>query len=548
MFMNVKNQDLLGLPENHPDKITPKEESKSLVGRYVKALKDNGAGLKEGTLGIVKSESCNSLITEFEGNGTWTINIGFFFELIPEGFNPDSIAPKVVSKELTIDDLVEGEIYSFNKDNNSWIVAYKGRRGEKYLLVNGCISSSSYYRDENWGSANNVIFRLPTPQEKKHLNVCIKQDKFIPQDQLDLYDDVTFELKTVMKEEPKYDYEVVHCTTQEEYNEVRNNYYGFSKSSIDKYCYFRIKEKGQYLECYTEEGLKDFGSNIKIYSFQEWCTKFNHNPEFMNKKEEEWIPQVNDYIVVLENTTRDSKVFSNQCKKILKTGDGYVNVENSQTGLHDGKYHKREFRKALPHEIPTQQEEFVLPEKWCLLVTKENQEVCNDWREFDAEISVNHYMHNQHPDYSKRGISKAEIQKGYTEITFEQFKKYVLKENDSKPVESNTIQPKEMNKEELIEEAKRRFPIGTRYRWIGVEYVVENDTTNIYRPLLNGTEIDAGVCKGYFYSGGKWAEIISTSEECTPVPTTRTPDKQVRLSGINEETKIKIKFKQSIKI
>lgn len=70
--------------------------------------------------------------------------------------------------------------------------------------------------------------------------------------------------------------------------------------------------------------------------------------------------------------------------------------------------------------------EFVLPEKWCVKVTKKNVQECNEWRTFISKIHIGTFMHNNVPNYSDRGGSKNSILSGYTEITFEQFQKYVL--------------------------------------------------------------------------------------------------------------------------
>jgi len=637
-------------------------------------------------------------------------------------------------KQLTIDDLVEGEIYKVTTGKFNIIHKFS-----KYNSSNNYATFKCFLRieDKYYSSQANVLTNYPnyvltnypnyvwnntTPQEKKHLNVCIKQDKFIPQDQLDLYDDVTFELKTfelktVMKDkfykgdyiviisgraglreikdnfcykqlhnkeyliaelnnlgfrdsaascvsfdntndkwryatpeeiaeydrlgepfdvrallakqpvketlyetivlnsaeellacekyfnnlgyrassghnsysfkhkyliiyhslkeyqnlsndcgnprvtlekygitvnsekqEPKYSYEVVHCTTQEEWDfalETLKHLNHCGQTSVD----WSVNKQNSCLNLKTVlKGRKEFYSkqNSKIYSFQEFCNKFNHKPDFMSKKEperkepsmeelleearvkypkgtkyiptsrssrstdtssgefkisgtrieckinstgiydsflnkwaeiislpekveEEWIPKVGDWVWAKANT-RDNielAIYINKQKCYFKNsrGGNYdLDLCLSNIGI----------KKALPHEIPVQEDEFILPEKWCLLVTRENQEVCNDWREFDAKISVNHYMHNQHSGYSKRGVSKAEIQKGYTEITFEQFQKYVL-----------------------------------------------NSTLGI-------------------------KEYLITPQEC--ISTTKSTDKQVCLSNFNEETKIKINFKQTIKI
>lgn len=69
----------------------------------------------------------------------------------------------------------------------------------------------------------------------------------------------------------------------------------------------------------------------------------------------------------------------------------------------------------------TEVDEFVLPERWCIKLTKDNIKLLSKWRGNDYlyKIELYGYVHcdkNWQPT----------IYNGYTEITFEQFKKYVL--------------------------------------------------------------------------------------------------------------------------
>ena len=73
------------------------------------------------------------------------------------------------------------------------------------------------------------------------------------------------------------------------------------------------------------------------------------------------------------------------------------------------------------------EEEFVLPEKWCVKVTNENKDVVYRWKLENTRcttyISAGYYA-------SYNGLWGIKISNDMTEITFEQFKKYVLKENN----------------------------------------------------------------------------------------------------------------------
>lgn len=73
--------------------------------------------------------------------------------------------------------------------------------------------------------------------------------------------------------------------------------------------------------------------------------------------------------------------------------------------------------------------EFVLPEKWAVKKTRENYNVINDWVE--SIHPEGRYWDDKsyiHSDILSTGVhTDYRLQDGFTEITFEQFQKYVLK-------------------------------------------------------------------------------------------------------------------------
>jgi len=77
-----------------------------------------------------------------------------------------------------------------------------------------------------------------------------------------------------------------------------------------------------------------------------------------------------------------------------------------------------------------ERDEFVLPEKWAI---KQNKEEINNYfnklqnKHFYESIDDNQYFHN--PPYAAHYRLNRSILESYTEITFEQFKKYVLNED-----------------------------------------------------------------------------------------------------------------------
>jgi hypothetical protein len=185
-------------------------------------------------------------------------------------------------KTLKVEDLVEGEVYK-SAYGNDWLFKYNENNDETvYYLTPTSFSKSS------WGFYKNKTITPCSPEEKKWLEACIKADKFIPKEE-------------ALKVEPKYEYEVVHCTTQEEWDFVRNKC--IFSSAMYKYETWEKHDKHvAYPEgvgicikevCYS--GLSYWKKhNAKIYSFQEWCDKFGHKPDFKFKFENnKWYKTLN---------------------------------------------------------------------------------------------------------------------------------------------------------------------------------------------------------------------------------------------------------------
>ncbi len=74
---------------------------------------------------------------------------------------------------------------------------------------------------------------------------------------------------------------------------------------------------------------------------------------------------------------------------------------------------------------------FVLPEKWCIRVDKENYRVLSKWRTDGDLDSTNFSYYIMYEGYEKRkGYCVCSIPDGVTLISFEQFKRFVLGEED----------------------------------------------------------------------------------------------------------------------
>ena len=156
-------------------------------------------------------------------------------------------------------------------------------------------------------------------------------------------------------------------------------------------------------------------------------------------------------------------------------------------------------------------ENFTLPEKWCIKVEEmENtpEEIVN-WR-----LKIVRCGTWVTPGYlNNYGYHTPEIDQEYTEITLEQFKEYVLKE----PVKIKTSKTEKdwsnATKEELIAEAKRRYPVGCIFNCLvtGYDYVMKENVEFKYEDKGIYSYIDNSVYHEH-YENNQWAEVVSLPE------------------------------------
>lgn len=102
----------------------------------------------------------------------------------------------------------------------------------------------------------------------------------------------------------------------------------------------------------------------------------------------------------------------------------------------------------------TKEEQFVLPKKWCIKRDKNNYKIINDY--FNMNINgyyglddCDNYLHCPLYDGWNTGIIKEE---NYIEITYEQFQKYVLNQENKQQVmeQQQPIQTQKLNRKQLI--------------------------------------------------------------------------------------------------
>lgn len=156
--------------------------------------------------------------------------------------------------------------------------------------------------------------------------------------------------------------------------------------------------------------------------------------------------EVDNYYIKFSDITKEKKYNKIWYTEKISNGkhiiakDYWSNNEFEEFAL-ENPVSLEEIQKYLPAGHPDLiKEEFVLPEKWHVVVTKDNQEILSDWRGTNVPIGyivgIDYFNGNK---YSRGHSPKNQI-KGNSfdfgvEITFDQFKKYVLKDDIKEPSE-----------------------------------------------------------------------------------------------------------------
>lgn len=132
------------------------------------------------------------------------------FKHLVKSSTKDAYEAQNKPKQLTVDDLIKDEIYVFDINKN-----------KDFISKFDCIESDNYYdccfihKNEFENDPDSLTIseirniRLATIEEKKWLNTCITQDKFIPKEDLHLYDESGLLIKKEEAMFKKNDYIVV---------------------------------------------------------------------------------------------------------------------------------------------------------------------------------------------------------------------------------------------------------------------------------------------------------------------------------------------------
>jgi hypothetical protein len=335
----------------------------------------------------------------------------------------------------------------------------------------------------------------------------------------------------------------------------------------------------EYVECIKGDGTKNYstvGTILKVDSYyqesgvifvdgnhianiffgDESQIKHNSTDYKISTKEaydaqnkvEKWTPQIGDWVIPINKDDKDylrSKFINGfQIVEFSKTNE-YARPE---IGLTDG-IHISKIRKAEPHEIP--QSNFTLPDKWVVKITKENSDVLDTWRKQQPDYKNDQWGINTWltsdcwNDYTYCSFTNG-VPTNYTEISYEEFKKHVLKNRPVRAIEEKPIEKIDMIA--IQAEAKRKFPIGCSFKNTNdkIHDTLEDDNC-VYRIVDNKIYAHEGA--GCLYKNGKWAELVKTPTSSSYGYFAETADQviEIKKPTIFEDSIVNIKVKKPVK-
>lgn len=318
-------------------KVEVKEKIKSTItwkiGDYVVFVEDWSRS-KKGNIDKIEKlgDGVIALYLEKEGLAGSPLHNDCKLKVFPTLQEAQKFSDELLGKSkssLRVEDLVEGEIYSTG--NVVFIAPNKNTKGFR-------ISSKAYVTDNTFVLEEDSL-NFATALEKKWLNTCIKQDKFIEQSELNKYDDEG----NLMEKNEEYP----------EYVKLINTGGCIGEAPIINRIYKLVKDnRGNYQYEFLLDNVYKFGfddRNGEFTKYFEPSTKEAYEAQF--KKNEEY--KVGDYII----TQGYSNNYDGRILQITKIYNdcGWFKV-------FDGEYYDSShnfdmnniLRKAFPHEIPVE--------------------------------------------------------------------------------------------------------------------------------------------------------------------------------------------------
>lgn len=195
-------------------------------------------------------------------NNTWTDDINqyklkdiivFTFSEWCKQFNHNPEFMNKEEKQLTVDDLVEGEIYIQDLNNNkNQLYLFKKEITKAIDISND--DFNPYWENNNFSGS----FKLATPEEKQWLEACIKQNKFISKEEAMKF----INIKSVVEEQIKNEEDLIGR---------------WVKTLVDRFVGLSNK-KGDYLKVENKNCITWGGHNDYLFTPSEHVDKFELMP------------------------------------------------------------------------------------------------------------------------------------------------------------------------------------------------------------------------------------------------------------------------------
>lgn len=325
-------------------KVEVKEKIKSTItwkiGDYVVFVEDWNRS-KKGNIDKIKKlgEGVTTLYLKKEGLAGSPLHNDCKLKVFPTLQEAQKFSDELLGKSKTglrVEDLVEGEIYVNGPDNGTmwcYIIKYSKNSFKKAVGLYKTGVYSAEYCNYTGDYTEGWLLRLATPDEKKWLNTCIKQDKFIEQSELDKYDNEG----NLMEKNEEYP----------EYVKLINTGGCIGEAPIINRIYKLVKDnRGNYQYEFLLDNVYKFGfddRNGKFTKYFELSTREAYEAQF--KKDEKF--KDGDWLVYIKHCGLSPSL-------PIKIGDVRQMIRGSfgTLTIYGAEDLSQYFRKALPHEIP----------------------------------------------------------------------------------------------------------------------------------------------------------------------------------------------------
>ena len=433
------------------------------------------------------------------------------------------------------EDLKDGDIFVSGLLNN-----FINKKGTTYSIEENKYSKTAIFQKNQTGFSYDCL-REPTPEQKHWLETCIKANKFISYDEA-MKTFIPEYVECIIIDSSIKIGKIYKCLGIHNSGEYKNCYKISGHNSIPNAPYLINQFKPSIKEAYDAQFKKEV---VKVKPFEILSyKKFNPQSCVYNlNKDGDYVDVFNNKLDLNANRTTINSVI-NEEGNIFMIGDMITpTIENSPN---KGKGFKiTGFRLNIdksmicaitdthtPYGIGIdkiehfiEKDEFVLPEKWCLKITNENVNFCKSLKNKELGFgekypyTINGYYSPIRTSSDFLGTFNLEDR---VEITFEQFKKYVLKE-EVKPViiaqgHADQLKLKETGidsmvipNETLLEKAERLYPIGTKFKCANGNDILRGEEFSIVKnydnkPMFQGDYLHSE--NSWIVFNGKWAEII----------------------------------------